>query len=615
MIALLLLLLVPEGWAGEEEGAAASAEVEAGFMELRGPVIHGGGGVVARLGPDRLEAERFSLDRESGRLELWEGTWTRDGRVVRFARAELALDGSEGLADEVQVDAGRLRLSAGALRWTEEGDLDARSVRLSTCDCEAPPWEVQAREVSVDERAAAWRGGVLRLCGLPVLPVPPGRLSLADRSSGLLPPEVGFDRDGLRIGLPVYLVAGEGADLTLTPELRTGRGARLRSEGRWAVPGGTGQARLDGGWDTVEDQARGAGSLRSGFADGPWRLAAEGSVVSDREYIADMGESYESRGLPWAESRLVVGRGGLRAEHDSFQALGEAEDQLQHLLGLVARSPLVTPLPGLSLDGGARVDLVGQGPSAWSLDAAPHTRGQIDLHLAGGVAPGPLRVEPRAELVVRSWDLAASSARAEARLDTWLPTWARLGQGRLVGEWGLRATAAAGQGEPGSPFEEEALIAGDGLVEPPWSIGPAAQGRLVLPASVPLFAGGELRMAGDGLRPRLWAQAALERWQLSVLSERELTDLGLRFDDQGLLAAFGLVAAEGLVQSRSELRLRHRSVEAGYRTLVDVAAGSMLSHGPSLGWRSACDCLELASRLTWSADRTWPAASIQVEVR
>jgi hypothetical protein len=568
--------------------------------------------VQARLGADRLTADRLRLDREAGRLELWEGSWTRDGQTVRFARAELALEGGAGEAEEIDLQAGRVRLSAASLRWTEEGRLDARAVRLSTCDCERPPWEVQAREVSLDERAAAWRGGLLRLCGLPVLPLPFGRLPLAERSSGLLPPELGFDRDGLRVGLPVYLVAGPGADLTLTPELRTGRGARLRSEGRWAVPGGQGLARLDGGWDTVLGQARGGGSLKSGFADGPWRLAGEGSVLSDRSYLSDMGESYESRGLPWAESRLVAGWRGLRLEHDGFQALGSPSDgeadQVQHLLGLAARSPLLGLAPGLALDGGARVDLVGEGPAAWQIEPQTHLRVEADLNLSGGLSPGPLRIEPRARLMARTWTVDPPSLLAQAGVDAWLPTWAKLGRGLLVGEWGLRFAAAAEEGELVAPLGEEAEWT-------PWALGPAARGRLVLPGGVPLFAGGELLLEDEGLSPRLWAQARLARWGLHAQAERELADLGLRFEDESLTGAVGLVWTEGLLQSRSELRLRRAAWELGYRSHLDLEGAQALSHGPVLGWRSPCQCLDLASSLVWSADRQLPTASFGLELR
>lgn len=613
-----LLLLLAAGAPGRAEEVAAPldrsemVEIEAGWLELRGSVVEGGEGVQARLGADLLTAERLRLDRSSGSLELWEGSWTRDGQTVRFARAELSLEGGAGLADEIDLEAGRLRLSAASLRWRASGELDARGVRLSTCTCEQPPWEVQAREVSLNERAAAWRGGVLRLCGLPVLPLPPGRFALEDRASGLLPPELGFDRDGLRVGLPFYLVAGPGADLTLTPELRTGRGARLRSEGRWAVPGGQGIARLDGGWDTVLGQARGGGSLNSGFAVGPWRLAGEGSVVSDRSYLSDMGESYESRGLPWAESRLVAGWRGLRLEHDSYQALGAPTEgepsQVQHLLGFVARSPARSLIPGLALDGGARVDLLGEGAAAWQIEPDTFLRAEADLRLAGGWSPGPLRVEPRARLAARTWTLDPPSLLAQAGVDAWLPTWARLGSGLLVGEWGLRFAAAAEEGTLVAPVGEEPAWT-------PWSVGPAARGRLVLPGGVPLFGGGELLLQEDGLAPRLWGQARLEAWGLFAMAEPGVQDLALRYEDDALTSAVSLVRTEGLLQSRSELRLRRAAWETGYRAQLDIEGAQVLSHGPVLGWSSPCECLELASSLLWSVDRQWPAASLRLELR
>ena len=400
-----------------EPQSGPQAELRADLVELVGGLVRGEGQVQARFGQDpgkqgagpqdTATAARFELDRTRGVLVLWDGTWTRAAGTVRFARAELDLEAGSGDVVEAVFEGagfegadGRLSLAGEALSWSPDGTLSGRGLRLTTCGCEEPPWEVQARQVTVDERAAAFRGGLLRLCGLPVLPLPAGRVALAERSSGLLPPEVGWGRDGLELGLPLYLVAGEGADLTLTPELRTARGARLLGEGRWAHPGGRGELRLAGGWDGVEGAARGAGQLDQAWADQGARVAVLGRVEGDLGAVAGrqvgvlrLEGTVQTRlrawsdGDPWAEAGGVgtawlpgwtdlgggrlLGEVGLRA--GTAALLGEVDARLVEDLaapawqvGPVARGRLLTAA-GVPVSAGGMLALRPDGlvPTAW----------------------------------------------------------------------------------------------------------------------------------------------------------------------------------------------------------------------------------------------------------
>lgn len=613
-----LLALAPGAARASGEGEAAAeghqAELRADRVELVDGVVRGEGQVQARFGGDTATAARFELDRQRQVLTLWEGTWTRAAGTARFARAEIDLDAGGGeVLDAVLEGAGapgRLSLRGEALSWAPDGTLSGRGLRLTTCGCETPPWQVQARQVTVDDRAAAFRGGLLRLCGLPVLPLPAGRVPLADRASGLLPPELGWGRDGLELGLPVYLVLDEGADVTLTPELRTERGARLLGEGRWAHPGGRGELRLAGGWDGVEDAARGAGQLDQAWADQGARLAVLGRVEGDRDYLSDYGDAFLSRGLPWAETQAVAAWRGLRLEHDGLQALGDTVDQRQRLVGAVARLS-GRRLGPLSVQAGARVDAVGEGPAAWqSEEVAGRVEG--DLGATAGRQLGILRLEGQARARALSWTDGQPWAEGGAAATAWLPGWADLGGGRLVGEVGLRAGGAGVLGSVDARLVEDEAA-------PAWQVGPVAQGRLLTAGGVPVSAGGLLALRPDGLVPTAWLRADRGPWALVGTVDGGLRDVGMSYDDGVVGLRFQVQHQGALLQARPEVGWRLPGLLSEWRPAyiahLDLTGGLPLAHGPSLAFASRCGCLDAGLAATWSVDRDVPAVGFRLEVR
>jgi lipopolysaccharide assembly outer membrane protein LptD (OstA) len=182
-----------------------------------------------------------------------------------------------------------------------------------------PRQEISARHVTVHlDRTATFVGGVIHVCGVPLLPIPVGRLALVDRKSGLLVPRIGAVEDGFLVAAPYYLTLGPSADVTVAPELRTERGVRALGELRYALApdeGGT----VSGfyGHDEIEDRWRSAVGIEHGWAPGPVRTGLRGEWVSDTDVLADYSDNYLARSTPWTEVLGTVGVGPFRVETDT----------------------------------------------------------------------------------------------------------------------------------------------------------------------------------------------------------------------------------------------------------------------------------------------------------
>jgi len=332
-------------------------EPRTGRWLLTGGALLRRGGLTLRAGraewlpaTDELSAEGGVLLAEPGRILSADSLRLRPGGLfeARGVRAWLK-DGPEDLSGCATGDEARAR---GRNRLTFSGDRIAgrrgepsvvlEGARITLCDCGAgpPSWEVRARRADVvpgDRAILDWPVLYVtpRFLGIerpvPVLASPWGYLPLADRQTGLLLPELRFDRNGLGVGLPVFVVLSRSWDLTATPEWITGtsrsqvarssrgvRGPGLGLELRWApAPGVDGTLRLHGVLSTI-----------SAWPDGSWRppggnrfslslkhhqqlspdaaLAAELGAAGDPYYVADFTGDVFLRGAEHRRSALVA---------------------------------------------------------------------------------------------------------------------------------------------------------------------------------------------------------------------------------------------------------------------------------------------------------------------
>ncbi len=401
-------------------------------------------------------------------------------------------------------------------RGVEAVQLDGARITLCDCGGGAPSWEVRARHADVvpgDRALLDWPVLYVtpRFLGIarpvPVLALPWGYLPLAERQTGLLLPELRFDRNGFGAGLPVFLVLGRSWDATVTPEWITGpsaaqvaadgrgvRGPGLGLELRWApVEGAAGLARLHLVHSTIGDWP--GGTWRPPGMDrialqlhheqrlsGSTALFVDLSVVGDPDYVADFtgdvllrGAAYR-RSAAWAahrtENLLLSGEAdyleplaaldsGNPAAPAPFGRFGTDLSTFHRLpsLGLellptalagpvraAGRASLTrfAPLRGITGDEGA--DGIGPGDRGWGVPAVGSVRAPSVPPFDAGERDGAWQPGER---------LAATRLRARAELSAPL----RAGRFALAEPW-VAADAAGYAFEAARDPQANARLAG-----------------------------------------------------------------------------------------------------------------------------------------------------------
>ena len=594
------------------EATGAPLQVQADHIVVEGDVARGEGAVSLRLDGQQVRAASFSLHLGTGALILVDGEWSRDGGPVRFARAEISMGDASGLllAARAEGAAGRWRLEAGSLRWEPGGDTAAATdARLSLCACEAPPWSVTARRVDVRlDEVATFRAGWLEVCGRRAVPLPLGGVALSDRRTGLLAPEASWGRDGFVLGAPVMLRLGEHADAVVTPEWRQARGGRAAAELRYALaPGEGGTVRVAGGPDALEGAWRGQAAVDHGWAPGNVRTALRGGWVSDPGVFTDFGEDLLARTAPWAELLGVAGVGPLRVEMDRFTA----DAVLPQRPVSVAATTWGQRIGGVAVGGGARVDALGAGTGLAPV-AEPILRPLGELGAQTGRWIGPARVDLGGRAQV-SQPLGARAARVQgrARAQGALGLWGDVGGVRHLAELGVAADVGAARGAAARLPDERSPR--------PWGVGPVLRSTWLTPRAAPISLRAAAPWTPRGVAPEAASTVRLGAWSGRVQGSRRLQAGALSWDDGGGSVGAGLVHRDDLLWADARgawtLPGALRTLRPGYAARLDVPAGTLLGHGPSLRWTSGCDCLRVDAAAQWSADRAVPDVRVQLQLR
>ncbi len=623
MSALLSLLATPLLAA-----AAAQPPIEDGFtihaerIVLDEDSVSGEGAVRALLLGGAIEAARFELSLEGAGAVLEQGRWEHPDGWLSFERLTLSPDGT------VRLD----------------------GAELSLCGCGggAPPWSVQAWRVRVEpERSAVFVGGVLRVAGCPVLPIPVGVLPLGERRSGLLAPRVGWTPDGLELGQPLYLTLGSSADWTLEPSWRQHRGFRLGNQLRWAQQGGGGELSLVGGWDAHEEALRGMFDLEHGHVDRDLRVAASGSWASDADYRADYELDFTRRQQGFHELRSTVGLGPVRIEHDLFQGdqaapFDRGEWLEQRLLGVVFSRPArdagpLSPVAWLDLEVGAGGYALLESPDQWWAASsglglyAGRTLGPLEaeaLVLGQGRMVAPIQAVALAEGPGSPGGLDEAlfegGLRAEARAV--LPLWADHGPWRHLLRPGLTVGGGVRDAQdapyPGSrPVEELPL----------WRFGPTLDSRWLSRATAPIHLRLEAPWSDEGLAPRAqawWSEGpwwgslqASGRWQPGDQAAEGFAWLEAGRRAEALSVAVGWVS---LQQTREANQLSARLAwrlplgadrwEPRARARWSIADATFVEQQLGLYFASRCDCLGVELGASWAEDREWPTLGMRLDL-
>jgi hypothetical protein len=198
---------------------------------------HGFAGAVARgnvlmaEGNTLLECRRLTLaeDRVAGRVDaaafhIKRPPMRRDRRGIPIGRDESVFTG-----DVERQDEKRLRVT---------------DATFTMCDCgdEPPSWVLDATTIdaTLGERATLWwprlRFNVPWVGPIPGPPLLPISLALADRATGMLPPEVKFLGAWPTVDLPLFIPLGDSFDITLSPGMRFDWGTAPSPVSRWGAP-------------------------------------------------------------------------------------------------------------------------------------------------------------------------------------------------------------------------------------------------------------------------------------------------------------------------------------------------------------------------------------------
>ncbi len=602
---------------GAEAPRAADLVVQADLVVVEEGVVRGEGDVRFALGLGQVEAQRFAFALDGSFAWLEEGSYAGPQGFMRFERLELAPDG-------------RILL-------------DGASLTRCSCDGRCQPWRVSARRVRVDaERGrAAFVGGLVRVAECPILPLPAGLLPLRQRQSGLLAPQPSWTPEGFELGQPLYLVLGRPADLTLTPRLRQERGLRLDSELRYALGRDEGgELHAVAGYDASEERWRGMGSWRHGWASGPWRVASEGSAVSDHDYLDDFGTDFLTRQLPYHESRALLAAGPLRLDHDAFQ---DPEGARQRLAGIALSMPARAPWP-VAPELGLDLSLAGHGSSLAAMEESwLVTRATAGLRGGGPLGPVELEAEARVDgqllrdLEEEAWadqqvfaegqvpgGLGEGTLSASARAS--LPLWGDHGALRHLLEPSLGAGLSVAAEEQGFEVLHPRLTE-----RPAWWAGPRFRSRWLAQRALPLQLSLDLPWTARGFEPQLlgwlkrghwWGQVATgSRWNADESWQESVGLVSLGRDDGVRAVSLGAAGLQGIADANQLTgRFSWRLAIAGDQWIPSLRLrwslddASFVERKLGLGYVSRCDCLGLNLSAAWAEDRQWPDLALRFDI-
>ena len=292
---------VPFSWRGEEVQETPEA------WSLSGGAI--------QYGDVLLLADRIRYLPASGDL-VAEGHIRLEAPGLRLRCARLTMNWlqrtGEAHALELELPPS-WTLKSRKVLFTQLKHWSFEAVEISSCPQENPGWRAQLSGLSLELDAyATLRNARIRVGGLPVLWLPwaiyPAK---ADRSSGLLPPLLGYNGSlGTTVGLSYYQVLGPTMDATFSPTFYSREGVLWGGAFRWH-PEPTHQGSLSGQW--IRQRTDREERYRLEFQelwqreDG-WQLAAQVNQASDNLMEADFGRSVGGIGLGSFDSSVHLGR-------------------------------------------------------------------------------------------------------------------------------------------------------------------------------------------------------------------------------------------------------------------------------------------------------------------
>jgi len=190
-----------------------------------------------------------------------------------------------------------------------ENKIMLENASYSTCDPEKQIWQLQARQVELNEdtEMGTARHVRINLLGIPVFYSPYLSFPLTSaRKSGFLPPSLGSsDETGTELSVPYYLNLAPNYDATLTTRMMSRRGLLLNTEFRYLTTQTGGQLEVE---YLPHDQAfgkdRSSLSFRhQGILTPRWYTDLNVNYASDSRYFEELGNNINVASLTHLERR------------------------------------------------------------------------------------------------------------------------------------------------------------------------------------------------------------------------------------------------------------------------------------------------------------------------
>lgn len=280
--------------------------------------------------PLAISHKNTKFDLQSGRWYLKDKRWIFD-KTSRLIHPPMRLVAEEGqyypqdqsaFLSNVQFRVGPTRDhhlaiwgEAEEASWKDKNTL-LRDVQMSICSPKRPIWSLGAREAVFkhNDRVMYLKHVVAKLFGMPVFYLPWLDLNLKrERDSGLLSPQVYFNRGTLFLAMPVYWNMATYADMTFAPLLSIQNQLGGLIQGRYLSPWGPSE--MNGFY--VRDGSVNRYRLSSDihWKSQFWDADMKGYQVSDSTFVEDYPRFAQNISwlIPWSA------RGRVHNDHIMFE--------------------------------------------------------------------------------------------------------------------------------------------------------------------------------------------------------------------------------------------------------------------------------------------------------
>ncbi len=262
-----------------------------------------------------LLADRITYERRTGKLEA-SGSIRLEAPGLRLRCERLQMNWAQQIGEawalELEVPPSwTLRSSHVAFATMKLWNFE--TVEISPCPQVEPGWSAKLANMRLElDGFATFRHARILVGGIPVLYLPWAAYpAKAERSSGLLPPQIGYSSHlGAKLGLSYYQVFGDTMDATFSPVFYTQEGALWGGEFRWN-PELTHQGSFQGQYikQRSNDETRYRYRLQELWQreDG-WQFTADLNQASDTLLESDYGSTAGSLGAASFDSSLFLGK-------------------------------------------------------------------------------------------------------------------------------------------------------------------------------------------------------------------------------------------------------------------------------------------------------------------